>query len=101
MLFIKSLWRNISSPRLLDCIVQYPPKLVTPCVCSRVGRRTDPAAYQAKMEARLPETSCCFCRQTFRGYGHNPQPVLADGKVCEMCNRRIVLVARLQAAREE
>ena len=30
-------------------------------------RRTDPEAYQAKMEAQLPTNTCCFCRETFRG----------------------------------
>ena len=24
------------------------------------------------MEAQLPTNTCCFCRETFRGYGNNP-----------------------------
>ena len=62
-------------------------------------RRTDPEAYQRKMEAMLPEHTCCLCRQRFRGYGNNPWPVLQDGKACEECNIKIVITARLQAAR--
>ena len=64
-------------------------------------RRTDPEAYKAKMEAELPENNCCFCRETFRGYGNNPWPVLAEGTACDACNRRIVVVARIQAMREK
>ena len=63
-------------------------------------RRTDPAAYKAKMEAEMPETVCCFCRATFRGYGNNPQPLLEEGLVCDTCDRVIVRRARLQAARK-
>jgi hypothetical protein len=60
-------------------------------------RRTDPAAYQAKMDAMLPVTTCSFCRVTFRGYGHNPSPLLTKGKACDDCNWSIVVKARLQA----
>ena len=63
-------------------------------------RRTDPAAYKAKMEAEMPETVCCFCRVTFRGHGNNPQPLLDEGSACDTCNRAIVWRARLQAARK-
>lgn len=62
-------------------------------------RRTDPEAYQAKMEAELPTNSCCFCRETFRGYGNKPWPVLDTGTACNVCNHSIVMTARLQAMR--
>jgi hypothetical protein len=62
-------------------------------------RRTDPEAYKAKMEAQLPTNTCCFCRDTFRGYGNNPWPVLEEGTACNACNRSIVISARLQAMR--
>ena len=62
-------------------------------------RRTDPAAYKAKMEAMLPTNACCFCRETFRGYGNNPWPVLEGGTACDACNRSIVIIARSQAMR--
>ena len=62
-------------------------------------RRTDPEAYTAKMEAMLPENTCCFCRETFRGYGNGPWPVLEEGTACDACNRTIVIAARLQAMR--
>ena len=60
-------------------------------------RRTDPEAYKAKMEAQLPTNTCCFCRETFRGYGNGPWPVLETGTACDACNRSIVVTARLQA----
>ena len=63
-------------------------------------RRTDPEAYKAKMEAELPTNTCCFCRETFRGYGNNPSPVLEEGTACDACNRSIVVTARLQAMRD-
>ena len=63
-------------------------------------RRTDPAAYNAKMEAEMPENVCCFCRVTFRGYGNNPQPLLEEGRACDTCNRAIVIRGRLQANRK-
>ena len=62
-------------------------------------KRTDPEAYKAKMEAMLPMNTCCFCRDTFRGYGNNPSPVLKDGTACDACNRSIVIIARFQAMR--
>ena len=64
-------------------------------------RRTDPEAYKAKMEAELPTNTCCFCRETFRGHGNNPRPVLDSGTACDTCNHSIVIVARIQAARAE
>ena len=60
-------------------------------------RRTDPEAYKAKMQ--LPTNTCCFCRETFRGYGNGPWPVLEEGTACDACNRSIVVTARLQAMR--
>ena len=62
-------------------------------------RRTDPEAYKAKTEAQLPTNTCCFCRETFRGYGNGPWPVLEEGTACDACNRSIVVTARLQAMR--
>ena len=60
-------------------------------------RRTDPAAFKAKMEAMLPESTCCFCRDTFRGYGNNPQPLLEGGTASDACNHSIVIAARFKA----
>eukprot|EP00966_Prymnesium_polylepis_P082962 1921580-Prymnesium_polylepis.1 len=51
------------------------------------------------MEAMLPENTCCFCRETFRGVGNCPFPVLEDGRACDTCNRSIVVAARIQAMR--
>ena len=61
-------------------------------------RRTNPAAFKVKMEAMLPEKTCCFCRDTFRGYGHNPRPLLEEGVACDVCNYGIVINARYKAA---
>ena len=59
-------------------------------------RRTDPAAYHAKMEAEMPMNTCCFCRAAFKGYGNNPRPVLEGGVACDTCDRVIVWKARLR-----
>ena len=75
-------------------------KLVAEGEAMRELQRTDPEAYRAKVESMLPENTCCFCRETFRGYGNNPWPVLEEGKACDTCSRRIVCTARLQAMRD-
>ena len=51
--------------------------------------------------ARVPKNKCCFCRETFRGYGNNPHPVLEEGTACDTCNRRIVILARIQMVRKK
>lgn len=61
-------------------------------------RRTNPAAWKAKIEARMPENSCCFCRETFRGYGNHPYPVLKEGTACDDCNFAIVVPQRFRQA---
>ena len=62
-------------------------------------RHTDLEAYKAKMEVMMPVNTCCFCRETFRGFGNNPQPLLDEGIACDVCNRSIVVFARIQATR--
>jgi hypothetical protein len=49
------------------------------------------------MEAQLPTNTCCFCRETFRGYGNNPSPLLEEGTACDACNHSIVIAARFKA----
>ena len=89
-----------SNPQEQSAISRAFDRLFAEGEANRELQRTDPEAYRAKMEAMLPETTCCFCRETFRGYGHNPWPVLEEGRACDTCNRRIVLTARLQAMRD-
>lgn len=50
--------------------------------------------------ARVPVNACCLCRETFRGWGHNPSPVLEDedALACGACNVAIVLPQRLRCA---
>ena len=48
-------------------------------------------------DAELIVNTCCFCRETFRGYGNNPKPLLEKGKACNTCDRSIVHTARMQA----
>ena len=55
-------------------------------------------AYRKKMEAELPENDCCLCRAHFRGYGNNPEPIVDHGVACDECDRKLVMVARLQSA---
>jgi hypothetical protein len=65
-------------------------------------RRTDPEAYKRKMEAELPVKKCCFCGDTFRGYGNNPWPVRPyhtdTGVACDDCNDTIVVPQRVREA---
>ena len=49
----------------------------------------------------MPENVCYFCRRAFRGYGNNPQPLLEEGVACDVCDRVIVLRARLQSNRNQ
>jgi hypothetical protein len=47
--------------------------------------------------APMKEYECCFCKKTFSGYGHNPEP-LKDGIVnrcCDKCNVSKVIPARV------
>jgi hypothetical protein len=58
--------------------------------------------YSAKeirrFAARVPDNKCCFCGETFRGWGNNPSPVLnEEGAVaCHQCNQCIVLPQRIR-----
>ena len=58
------------------------------------------AATIRAFAARVPENTCCFCRETFRGWGHNPSPVLEDEEAlaCGACDVTIVLPQRLRNA---
>ena len=51
--------------------------------------REDPAAFAAKIRAKLPWNHCAMCRVQFKGYGNNAQPIL-DGEVCDDCNVTVV-----------
>ena len=50
------------------------------------------AATLKQLAARLPENKCCFCGESFRGWGNNPSPVMErEGAVaCGECNIAIV-----------
>ena len=63
--------------------------------------RTDPDALKAKLDASMPDTICCFCHSMFRGFGHNPEPLLEDGTACYDCNLTIVMRARYEEVRAQ
>jgi len=47
------------------------------------------------------QKTCCFCNQTFTGYGNNPAPLAdSDQCCCDACNLRYVIPARLVKAAE-
>jgi hypothetical protein len=50
-------------------------------------------------EERLEQGACCLCGSTIggMGYGHNPAPVMTEGRCCGMCNGLVVIPARIQA----
>ena len=39
---------------------------------------------------------CCICSEEYRGHGHNPAPVKAEGRCCDRCNYVVVLPARVK-----
>jgi len=43
--------------------------------------------------------TCVFCKNTFKGFGNNPQP-LKKGECCNECNATRVIPARLQLKKE-
>ena len=51
--------------------------------------REDPAAFAAKIRAKLLWNRCAMYRVQFKGYGNNAQPIL-DGEVCDDCNVTVV-----------
>ena len=65
---------------------------------NRELRRSDPATWHAKVVAELPTNNCSLCRAEFKGWGHNPAPVLNEGKACDTCNAVIVVPARIRCA---
>ena len=56
------------------------------------------AATIIESAKRVPENRCCFCNDMFRGWGHNPSPVMEreDAVACLDCNERIVLPQRIR-----
>ena len=56
---------------------------------------------QAGDAPAVPINTCCFCEETFEGWGHNPHPIL-HGRVvaCDECNVTIVLPQRIRMRRE-
>ena len=51
-----------------------------------------------ELAAMVPESKCCLCGDRFRGWGHNPSPVLeeTDAVACGGCNVKIVLRQRFR-----
>ena len=76
-------------------------KMISERAANNVLCRTDPDALKAKLEASMPENICCFCHSVFRGFGNNPDPLLADGTACDLCNLHLVMRARYQACAPE
>ncbi|MDC0525424.1 hypothetical protein OAO87_00400 [bacterium] len=56
------------------------------------------AATIRKFARMVPEKRCCFCRETFHGWGNNPSPVLEEEEAvaCGDCNAVIVLPQRFR-----
>ena len=62
--------------------------------------REDPAAYRRLIENELPENTCCLCRTSFKGHGHNPlfsssDEIQLGGVACDECNMKIVSKQRI------
>mmetsp|Transcript_67281 Transcript_67281/g.184523 ORF Transcript_67281/g.184523 Transcript_67281/m.184523 type:complete len:87 (-) Transcript_67281:201-461(-) len=64
---------------------------------NRQLRLSDPDAYHEKMLAAMPTKNCSLCREAFKGWGHNPAPVLNEGIACDACNAVIVVPQRIRA----
>ena len=71
--------------------------LLSTCVVMQQLEHLD-AARIIESAKRIPENKCCFCAEMFRGWGHNPYPVLVrrGAVACSECNLRIVLPQRIR-----
>ena len=38
---------------------------------------------------------CVICKKHFSGYGHNADPISAEGQCCDKCNMNEVIPARI------
>lgn len=59
--------------------------------------KIDPKANEAVEE----DDKCVICGKEIRGYGNNPAPVKSSGRCCDDCNKKVVIPARLEAAKNE
>ena len=39
---------------------------------------------------------CILCKKACRGYGNNPDPVIKNGRCCDVCNSTKVIPARME-----
>lgn len=44
----------------------------------------------------MKKKKCAFCGKEIIGYGNNPSPFANKGEVCDECNSRYVIPARLE-----
>jgi hypothetical protein len=52
------------------------------------------------MKSKVEKTqTCALCKEKFKGFGHNPEP-LAKGRCCEGCNY-LVIVERIKQSAEK
>ena len=47
----------------------------------------------------MKKKKCAFCGKEIIGYGNNPLPFTNKGEVCDECNSRYVIPARLESRR--
>ena len=47
----------------------------------------------------MKKKKCAFCGKEIIGYGNNPSPFINKGEVCDECNSRYVIPARLESRR--
>lgn len=47
----------------------------------------------------MSKKECAFCGKEIVGYGNNPAPFTNKGEVCDECNSRYVIRARLESVR--
>lgn len=47
----------------------------------------------------MKKKECAFCGKEIVGYGNNPAPFTNKGEVCDECNFRYVIPARLESAK--
>lgn len=46
----------------------------------------------------MKKKKCAFCGKEIIGYGNNPSPFTNKGEVCDECNSRYVIPARLESS---
>jgi len=43
----------------------------------------------------MEDNTCCICGKEYDDAGHNPEPLVLEGRCCNACNVTVVIPARI------